>query len=426
MKRVQAIALASLLLLSLRSLAQPAEISEIRLVGNNVTQELVIRREMVIAEGDPVDLERIERSRQNIMDLGLFTSVETRLEPGPEGPVLIVEVDEKFYILPIPQVDAQPDGDFSYGGELRFDNLFGLNQRLRIEYENDDSVHEDDDLTRKLEVSYDYPRVGDTPNNLSVLAAVDRRDFDAETEAGERGHYLSDFRRFRFNISRWLRREGPTGGWQAGGGMNLDQLDYKRLSGTPGLYSDAQMVSVIGNVGYYGVHDHGTYRSGFLYTISSELGVPQLGSDEDFFRLLYLHRKFRPLDGRGTNLNTQFRLGLANGTKFGSVSYSLGGDDSLRGYSSSDDIRGNAMLLLNVEYLKPMFGSRAFRGLLFADVGNAYPGVLEIDVSDLEAAGGFGFRWQVEWFVDVTLRAEMAWGVGAEEVRTYANTSRPF
>lgn len=395
---------------------------EIRFVGNEVTEAVVMRQEMVISEGDPADPKRIERSRQAIMNLGLFQSVSTDLLQAEGGVVLVFTVVEKYYILPLPLVDAQPDGDYSYGAEIRFDNLFGLNQRLKVSYENVDSVNGDEELRRELGVDFDYPRVAGTNYSLGVRSQLNRNEFSSPEEIGN-GRYLLEFREVSFGFSRWLQRAGPASGWRAGAGMGVEQRDFTHLSGEPGLYEDDQVVSVSGSVGFFEVQDLGTARRGYEYGINSALGVPEFGSDDDFTRNQFFHRRYRHYSS-GANLNSQFRPGFANGTKFGGVAHSLGGDNTLRGYDS-DVVEGNALLLLNLEYLQPLFRIRGLRGVVFTDIGNVYPGVLEIDLTDLRSAVGAGLRWQLESFVNVTLRVDAAYGAGGE-VFVYANTSRPF
>lgn len=96
----------------------PDVIAAIEFSGNEQTRERVLLQEMSVKVGDPVDPAAIERSRQAIMNLGLFKSVRADLQDGPEGKVLHISVEEKLYILPLPRLDAKPDGSYSYGMEV--------------------------------------------------------------------------------------------------------------------------------------------------------------------------------------------------------------------------------------------------------------------------------------------------------------------
>lgn len=86
-------------------------LASIRFEGNEVTREHVLLREMSVVPGDPADPVLIERSRQAILDLGLFRQVETQEEATPDGVALIVRVREKRCLLPIPRLDTSSDGD---------------------------------------------------------------------------------------------------------------------------------------------------------------------------------------------------------------------------------------------------------------------------------------------------------------------------
>lgn len=395
-----------------------ARIAAIRFEGNEVTRERVLRQELTVQVGDRVDPERIERSRQAIMDLGLFKSVRWSLEDAPEGKVLTYTVEEKYYVLPLPLVDADPDGSYSYGGEVRLDNLGGLNQRLKLKLDTSGDADGESSEKRELSLDYSYPRIGGSTYNLVLGAEVERREFDVTGDTAD-AHYQRDYRRLGVEVSRWITTFGPSRGWRIGGGVVLEQQDYSRLSGDR-LYDDQQAVALIGSVLFDAQHDHGWYRSGGATGYQLALGLRELGSDEFFTRHLLFYRRYHAF-GAGHNLNWRLQFGLANGTKFGGLAYSVGGDKTLRGYDSEG---GNAMVLANVEYLRPLY--KTLRGLLFADVGNVYPGVLETDLTDLRAGVGFGLRWDVAWFVDTTLRADMAYNLEDGETRTYVGTSRTF
>ena len=70
------------------------EIKSIEIEGNEKTAAQVINQELVIREGDEFDPEAMELSRQNIMDLGLFRSVEVDRRETPEGIEITFQVDE--------------------------------------------------------------------------------------------------------------------------------------------------------------------------------------------------------------------------------------------------------------------------------------------------------------------------------------------
>ncbi len=388
-----------------------------------MTRPKILLREMSVAVGDPAQPDAIAASRQAIMDLGLFTSVRTQLVPEAdgEGVILRVMVEEKRYVLPLPRGDLKLNGDLSYGAELRLDNLRGLNQRLRLGYEQQSDVA-DRDPTRELFLSFNYPRIGNSLWDLALAARVIRRDL-ALDEDGTESRYQHDDRSTSFFLGRWLNESGASSGWRVGGGLSYQEMAYDLRSGTPGRLQDSAAVSANASVEYLDIHDYPFHRSGTAFGYYLTAGLPFMGSDYDHHRHLFVWRKYNPLGERGKNLNLRAQVGLADGDLFGSKAYGLGGAKSLRGHEGMEP--GNAMLLLNVEYLSPFV--RRFpqlRWVAFVDVGNVYRSASHIDLTDLEVGFGVGLRWRVQTFVDVTLSADV--GFGGESVKYYGSTSDSF
>ena len=97
----------------------------------------------------------------------------------------------------------------------------------------------------------------------------------------------------------------------------------------------------------------------------------------------------------------------------------------MRGYENGS-ISGNAFTQANIEYLHQISGYKQLRAVLFADIGNAYPGPLEIDLTEQKVGVGVGLRWRVQTFVDLTLRVDVAYGLEEGTQKNYLTTSVPF
>jgi outer membrane protein insertion porin family len=89
-------------------------VERIEITGNTRTADRVIRREMRMAEGDPLSTAQIRRSRQRIRDLGYFMNVDIQPQPGtrPDRAVLNTTVTER------------PTGEISVGGGFSTDAGF--------------------------------------------------------------------------------------------------------------------------------------------------------------------------------------------------------------------------------------------------------------------------------------------------------------
>ena len=426
-------ALSILLLLSSSIMAQEGGgapvLDEIRFKGNKVTEEEVLLQEMAVEAGSPYTPEQVEASRQAIMNLGLFKSVETELLQEQERNILQVTVEERYYILPLPLLGYRPDfladetvTNYSYGGQIRFDNLFGLNQRLKIDYEEKKYVDDTEPMEKLTELTYSYPRIVGTPYRLDVDLAREEKGIYTRDEE-ETIVASTDFdRQFaRFFVSRWLNREGASEGWRGGLGMYAERNDYRDLEGVS-EYQDNDEVALLGNIGYIMVDQFPYHRKGQTFNYSVALADDILGSDPEFFRNTFTYRRYSPLDSVDANINTQLKLGVAFGD---GEPYSLGSSTSLRGYPS-DTLEGKLLLQGNFEYHHPVSGYRQLRGVLFADAGNVWPAVDEINNSRLYTSFGVGLRWRVQSFVDVTLRLDYAYNTDTGETETYVSTSGSF
>lgn len=410
--------------------SSPNIISAIVFTGNRVTQERVMRQEMFVKEGDPADPVLIERSRQAIMDLGLFASVHATLEPGATGTVLHIHVKEKYYILPIPKLNHDENySNFSVGGELTVDNIAGLNQQLQLTYENQAAVGLTGGQAVSYALNYNYPRVAGSPYLFSASAT--KMDGPAEITSGGLVTTLYELEAWtaNFQVSRWLNRTGPSHGWQVGGGLVWRRNNYDYIFGAPSdQFADTQAVGVTAHVGYIFVHDYLYSRSGVDYGYSGEYGAPPLGSDTLYSRHEIYYRRYVLLDGRPhENIDMQFRLGLSSGDLFATdtYAYSIGGNKTLRGYPSGA-FAGNAFFVSNIQYLRPLFGYNMLRGAVFVDAGNAYPSNNELHLGDLHWDAGVGLRLRLKSFVKIDLRLDAAYAYDTGKWRYFAGTKEMF
>lgn len=403
-------------------------ISEIRFEGNAVTREKVLRHELLLQEGDELDIKKLEASRQAIMNLGIFKSVTSRVEEDGERRSLIFTLEERYYLLPIPLINGnQEEGNYSYGMELRHDNMFGLNQRFKLTYENEQSVDGTVPLKRELAFKYSIPRLINTPFSLSLEAKrISEQIIEMdETNTITTGNYHQDVSSGGFFLSRWVKPNWISQGWTAGAGLGVIEKSYHRQSGSGLAYSDSQALALNTGINYNQVEEHPYHRAGTRYGYSLSIAQPWLDSDYSFTRHWLYYRRYQPLKAVDANLNSQFRLGLANGRAFDSPTYSIGSSSLLRGYENGF-AEGDAMMILNLEYHQHLSGYRQLRGVLFTDIGNAWESPLDIDLGDISTAVGIGLRWRVQAFVDITLRMDYARALQEDSSSLTLTTSASF
>lgn len=92
-------------------------VERINVVGNTRTLDSVIRREMMLGEGDAFNRNLIERSRNNLRALGFFKEVEIQEVRGDEPDRTIINVT----------VQEQPTGELSVGAGFSSFDSFTVN-----------------------------------------------------------------------------------------------------------------------------------------------------------------------------------------------------------------------------------------------------------------------------------------------------------
>ncbi len=107
-------------------------IDTVIVIGNEKTKEFVITREMTLKAGMEATPDVVEFDRGRIYSIGLFTRVDLSVVPVGGRNMLIVDVNERWYIIPLPIFgfrEGDPKKPF-YGAGLLHNNFRGLNQRL--------------------------------------------------------------------------------------------------------------------------------------------------------------------------------------------------------------------------------------------------------------------------------------------------------
>ena len=108
-------------------------IQNIIIIGNEITKDKVILRELVIHKGDIPTEENLAESQKRLLNLFLFNRVQLNLYPHDEKSlVLIVEVTEQLYFYPVPILTIQERdwSKWSYGLSIVNSNFRGQNERL--------------------------------------------------------------------------------------------------------------------------------------------------------------------------------------------------------------------------------------------------------------------------------------------------------
>ena len=130
-------------------------IDNIIIVGNNITKQEIILRELTFKKGEVLSQkqieEKIKQSKENLTNLSLFNFVDIKSAARNAKADIIIDVVERWYIWPYPILELSERNfnvwwnefkksnysDFSrlnYGVYLVWENFRGRNELLKIKY----------------------------------------------------------------------------------------------------------------------------------------------------------------------------------------------------------------------------------------------------------------------------------------------------
>jgi outer membrane protein assembly factor BamA len=148
---------------------RPLHINRILIIGNRVTKEQIILRELTVKAGDVVYKTElpiiIDLDKKKLINTRLFNTVEIRLlEFGNDVVDLLIDVDERWYTFPAPIFELADrnfnewwqtyNHDFrrvNYGLRLYQFNMRGRNETLRLTAQFG--------FQRRFEISYRFPYI---------------------------------------------------------------------------------------------------------------------------------------------------------------------------------------------------------------------------------------------------------------------------
>jgi len=397
-----------------------AYVRRIAFVGNKVTQDDVMRREMRQMEGGWASTAQIDLSKVRLERLGYFkgVSVETPEVPGTDD-----QIDVEF------SMEEQPSGSISatlgyaqgtgliLGGNYQENNVLGSGNSLGLGISFSD-------FQRSANFNYfnPYYTIDGISRGYNLFARkldYDERNiarFTTDSYGGglNFGFPIGETRRINFGavieytditegqfpaqeISEFIDKNGN------------DALNYKlNLS-----WSSSTL-----NRGLFPTR-------GRSQSMAVEVSVP--GSDLEFYKVTYNGQMYFPLWGNWT-LRARTELGYGDGYADTEAlpfyeHFFSGGFGSVRGFQNStlgprttpavndpffepegDPFGGNMLLEASLELIFPLpfvEDSRQFRPVIFVDAGNVFntqcPEVsvncFDFDVGELRYAVGIGVTW---------------------------------
>jgi outer membrane protein insertion porin family len=371
-------------------------IGRIEVRGNTKTSDKVIRRELIVVEGQLYSETGLDESRKRVLALGYFERVDVSTEKGAAPDV----VDVYF------EVGERPTGTFQIGAgfssiesfiataQVQQANLFGRGQSLALQAQVSG-------LRQMVNIRFFEPYLFGSDWSAAVDLYDQLRIYDTFSQTSLGGQFTVGYP----IIQPWLRwnltytAEQVKISTTSGGtffGTSAAITYFQRLP-LANLFNAGFLSSLRGAL-IYDTRDNRLFpTSGIYLQGSTEFADKSLGSENEFLR----HR-----------LNARFYYNLGNNwvlksnTEFGHVSspntdgvpifarFFLGGIFDVRGYrlrsigprlplngnldpntpliANGANIGGNMQLYTNLELEFPILDKVGIRGVIFFDAGNAF------------------------------------------------------
>lgn len=391
-------------------------IERIEIRGNVRTIDRVIRREILVAEGDPFNATLLRRSETNIRNLGFFSVVDFEVVQGstPDRTIIVVTVQE------------QSTGELSLGAgystndgaiadiSLRERNLLGRGQDLRVTA----SISQN---TTEIDLSFTEPYF----LNRDLAAGVDI--FNISTNREDTGDFDELVAGFALRLGYPL---GPDLRQTVAYRLEYEEISNSRNTLVPD--GDSWVSSVSQTLVYDRLDSRIDPTDGYILRFGTTLAG--LGGDVQFFRATGSANYFTPILGNDQwvlNLSIEggFIDGLGDDVRV-QDRFFVGGNN-LRGFQtggigprlafSRQALGGNQFAVASAEIEFPLGlpEELGISGRLFSDAGyldgvDGTETLVEpiLDDPSIRASVGLGISWNSPFG---PIRLDYAWPVLQED-----------
>ncbi|MGW8285122.1 MAG: outer membrane protein assembly factor BamA [Candidatus Deferrimicrobiaceae bacterium] len=384
---------------------------KVDVVGNTKTLDRVIRRNLDVADGMTYTATGLKKSKENLTRLSYFKDVKISTEPSQVPREMDVKVE----------VQEGPTGTLSGGlgfsnvdkvfgvVQLTENNLFGKGWKASLNTQFG---------SRRTLFSLDFrdPYFLDSDFSLLLNAynlKTKYTDFERKATGGKVGFGYS----FDRNTSASLA-------------FRLDEVDIIDNENAVSPFLQEQFAlgsqqtrSITLNLTKNTTDKYIDPSRGTVQSVTVEYAGNPLGGDSDFVKYFLNTKAFFPVT-KTNIISGNFLWGHTISTVGGAVPLSerffLGGPYNIRGYkartispvdpNTDEEIGGNKELVVNVEYIFPIFGDFGLKGVFFFDMGNTWGqgewpwNMKPWDGPPIRYALGMGIRWyspmgplRIEW-----------------------------
>lgn len=392
-----------------------SRLQAISFAGNKRTRERTLLRELPFSIGDQVSDAQLEMGRQAIQNLNLYREVTLQQKASGQGGIeALYTVKEKWYLLAYPRVDGNANGEYAYGAQVDWNNLWGLNHALRFSALRKDTQREGIGIEQNLTIGYRAPRVFDSL--WSVDGGVSYTDRPVSRPGVD---YQETLGSLQLLGSKSLNAAEPSQGWSVGTGL---LLSHQQTDSGVEQYGDA--LGPVAVAGYRDLKLNIYSEEGTVFSSRLDAAKQGVAADYDFARLTL--NAIRYVRVGATAHQTVHFFGDAGFNWDGPKTvrnFTLGGVGALRGYEHGFR-EGNAFFRVGSEWARPVYWPW-LRAVVIAEAGNVYAQPNEFELTKVRASIGLGLRIRITTFVNVQLEAGAALPIGGGSVRYFAGQLSP-
>ena len=370
----------------------------ITFVGNKTTRPRTLLRELPFKAGDWVTAAQLEAGRQAIQNLNLFKQVTLEQRFDAEGGVeAVYGLGEKWYVLGYPRVDANSNGEYAYGAQLDWNNLWGLNHTLRVSALRKETQRVGVGMEQNVALGYAAPQVFDSLWSVSLGGSYTERPV-----SNALGQYSERLEGYQALASRALDASKPNQGWSLGAGAL-----WTRQQTSTGVAQYGDALGPVGILNYRNLQLNIYSEEGLVFSSRSDAAKDGVGADYDFLRLSAAAIRYWRVGTTPHQTVHVFGDAGLNWAGPNSVrNFTLGGVGGLRGYKRGYR-EGNAYFRVGTEWARPIF-KPWLRAVVIAEAGHVYAEPNEFDLQAVRGSIGFGLRLRLPMFVNVEVEAGIA------------------
>ena len=373
---------------------QKVRFERVNILGNTVTRDKVIRRELKVVEGGYFSGKALRRSTQNLHRLGFFEDVGVQTKKGSQEDLIVLNVNVK----------ERPTGLFSIGAgyssvegnyvvfQLAQNNLFGHGQRLT-------ALAKIGGESSQFDIKFVEPWL----LGKNISAGIDifkwENEYDEYTKDSLGGAlslgfplHIDDFTR---GSVRYAYEDADVTEIAEHSSITIKDMEGRTVTSSVTLAVKRDSRDRLWNP-----------SRGSINSLTFEYAGGLLGGDAYFRKYLARSAWFFPLFWETVFL-VQGRWGYVKRGSGGELpvyqKFRLGGLNSVRGFEfgdispvdpvTGDRIGGEKMMVYNFEYRFPLFEEQGVVGLVFFDAGNVFTEDEDYSFGGIRKSTGVGIRW---------------------------------